>query len=94
MHAAHDLGLVHQDIKPGNVLMSPEGVAKVADFGLARARAVAGEREATSGRNIRVSCGGMTEAYCSPEQAAYHPLSRKTDIWSWGCQCWRCSPVR
>ena len=35
---AHDLGLLHQDVKPGNVLMTPEGIAKVTDFGLARAR--------------------------------------------------------
>jgi serine/threonine protein kinase len=84
LHTAHDLGLVHQDVKPGNVLMSRDGVAKVADFGLARARAAAGERDTTGGQSVLVSYGGRTEEYCSPEQLAEQPLSRKTDIWSWG----------
>jgi serine/threonine protein kinase len=62
---------VHQAVKPGNVLMSPDGVAKVLDFGLARARAAAGERDAGSRQS-------MTEASCSPAQAAYirPPLRR------------------
>jgi serine/threonine protein kinase len=85
---AHEQGLVHQDVKPANVMMTPDGTAKVTDFGLARARGVAGERSMTGtadkGRSILVSAGGMTPAYCSPEQAAKQPLSRRTDIWSWG----------
>ena len=43
LHYAHEQGLVHQDIKPGNVMMSPDGMAKVTDFGLAKASAIAGE---------------------------------------------------
>jgi tetratricopeptide (TPR) repeat protein len=84
LHALHEQGLVHQDVKPGNVLMTNDGVAKVSDFGLARARAATGEPVAGGGQDILLSCGGMTEAYCSPEQAAFQPLTRKTDIWSWG----------
>ena len=81
---AHEKGLVHQDVKPANVLMTPDGTAKVTDFGLAKARARAGEDvPAGSQQSILISSGGMTPAYCSPEQANREPLSRRTDIWSW-----------
>jgi serine/threonine protein kinase len=87
LHAAHEQGLIHQDIKPANVMMTPDGTPKVTDFGLAKPRALAGEGGVwTDGqsRSILVSAGGMTPAYCSPEQAMQRPLSRKTDMWSWG----------
>lgn len=90
LHAIHEHGLIHQDVKPGNVLMTKDGIPKVADFGLARARQLgstalpasvaAAEGQAT----LLVSSGGMTPAYASPEQRSGEPLSRKTDIWSWG----------
>jgi serine/threonine protein kinase len=50
LHAAHEQGLVHQDIKPANVMMTLQGVAKVTDFGLAKARAVAGIPEMLDGK--------------------------------------------
>jgi len=82
---AHQQGLVHQDVKPANVMMTPDGTAKVTDFGLAKARGMAGEQaRPTPGTSLLVSTGGMTPAYCSPEQARQQPLTRKTDLWSWG----------
>src|SRR6266851_2154727 len=50
LHYAHEQGLIHQDVKPANVMMTPDGTAKVSDVGLARARASAGERQHTTAR--------------------------------------------
>jgi tetratricopeptide (TPR) repeat protein len=85
LHALHEGGLVHQDVKPANVLMTADGTARVADFGLARARAsLLQAPPGADGQSILFSSGAMTPAYCSPEQAARLPVSRRTDIWSWG----------
>ena len=80
---AHERGLVHQDVKPQNALMTPEGVLKVTDFGLAKAK-TARDVGQVDHEDILVSGGAMTVAYRSPEQAARKMLSKKTDIWSWG----------
>ena len=90
LHAIHEHGLIHQDVKPGNALLTEDGLVKVADFGLARARArsggeqIAGRAAAGDDGWLLVSSGGLTPAYCSPEQATGAQLSRATDIWSWG----------
>jgi len=85
LHYAHEKELVHQDVKPANVMIASDGTAKVTDFGLARARIESGEVPADTNddRTLLVSMGGMTPAYASPEQMAGEKLSRKTDIWSW-----------
>ena len=87
LNYAHEQGLVHQDVKPMNVMMTPEGIVKVTDFGLAQARALAGgesDQEYDQTKSTVVPGAGLlTRAYASPEQFAGQPLSRKTDIWSW-----------
>jgi serine/threonine protein kinase/lipopolysaccharide biosynthesis regulator YciM len=92
LHCLHELGLIHQDVKPGNVLVSTEGEtslqgvrSRVTDFGLVRARAAGGEAAASDPRhNILVSTSGGTPSYWSPEQAAWLKLTRGADNWSWG----------
>src|SRR5262249_45344432 len=79
----HEHGLVHQDVKPGNALMTADGQVMVGDFGLARSRAVVEDSEKPP-VHLCVSHAGMTTGYCSPEQAARHPLTPRTDTWSWG----------
>jgi len=85
LHYAHEQGVVHQDVKPANVMMTPDGTAKVTDFGLANARQQAGISVVGGGTGtLLVSQGGLlTPAYCSPEQARGEKLSRRTDVWSW-----------
>ncbi|MBF0539378.1 MAG: protein kinase [Nitrospirae bacterium] len=81
---AHDKGLIHQDVKPANLMMTLDGVAKVTDFGLARAMYSIEEGiDANFTMSSVASSGGMTPAFCSPEQANRDRLTIKTDIWSW-----------
>ena len=85
LNYAHEKKLIHQDVKSANILMTVEGCAKVADFGLSNARTSVeiGNKKDDSTRSILCSFGGRTPAYNSPEQAHGYPLTRRTDIYSW-----------
>jgi eukaryotic-like serine/threonine-protein kinase len=75
--AAHATGLVHRDITPGNVLVDPAGLVKVADFGIAKLAA------ATTMTGDGMVLG--TAAYLAPEQAQGRPVDGRSDLYSLGC---------
>lgn len=76
LQAAHAAGLVHRDIKPGNLLITPDGRVKITDFGIAR---IADQVPLTATGQVM-----GTVQYLSPEQASGHPASPTTDIYSLG----------
>ncbi len=74
---AHATGLVHRDIKPGNLLLGESGTVKIADFGIARA--------AETTRLTQMGSVLGTAAYLSPEQALGEEVTAAADIYSFGC---------
>ena len=90
LEAAHEAGVVHRDLKPGNVMLAPDGQVKVLDFGLARIDET--EPDASS-HTVAATRAGIvlgTAAYMSPEQARGRALDRRTDLWSFGCVLYEC----
>jgi serine/threonine protein kinase len=76
LHAAHKSGLVHRDIKPGNLLITPEDIVKITDFGIAR---VADQVSLTATGQVM-----GTVQYLAPEQATGKPPTPSTDIYALG----------
>ncbi len=84
LQRAAELGIIHRDIKPDNILLTRKGEIKVADFGLSRC--LAGDRPALNLTQSGVTMG--TPLYMSPEQVEGKPVDCRSDIYSFGVTCY------
>src|SRR5262249_21380099 len=91
LEAAHEKGVFHRDLKPGNIKLRPDGRAKVLDFGLAKMlqpEDPSGSVSMAPTLTAAPTVGGAilgTPAYMSPEQARGRGVDKRTDIWAFGC---------
>jgi serine/threonine-protein kinase len=83
LDAAHRAGIVHRDIKPGNLLIMADGTTKITDFGIAKANV----------QDVNLTATGIvmgTALYVSPEQATGQPLTGSSDVYSLGVVAYEC----
>ncbi len=82
LHAAHEKGIVHRDVKPGNLLVRPNGTLVLTDFGIARSAAV--------GQLTQAGAVLGTASYISPEQASGAVATPLSDIYALGVVAYQC----
>lgn len=82
LHAAHEKGIVHRDVKPGNLLVRPNGTLVLTDFGIARSAAVA---QLTAAGSVL-----GTASYISPEQASGQQATPLSDVYALGVVAYQC----
>jgi predicted Ser/Thr protein kinase len=88
LEAAHEKGITHRDLKPGNVMIKPDGTVKVLDFGLAKfgGTPTAPTEDSPTVSMMATQAGVIlgTAAYMSPEQAKGKSVDKRADIWGFG----------
>ena len=82
LHAIHELGLVHRDVSPQNILIASNGVAKIIDFGIAQA-----QNRIRDDSTIGILKGKLH--YMAPEQASGNVVDRRADLWGAGAVLYR-----
>ena len=82
---AHEKGVVHSDLKPGNIFLCKNGVVKVMDFGIARPLRAVADNTDTTAFDAAERLGGLTPAYASLEQWNRDPPDPRDDIYAFAC---------
>jgi serine/threonine-protein kinase len=82
LNAAHQAGIVHRDVKPGNLIIQPDGTVKLVDFGVARS---AESAELTGAREVI-----GTALYIAPEQVSKHTTGPPADVYALGAVAYHC----